>query len=177
MEIIDEVSKVFSNEGVIGVLSKGRLFLRNRFRVWWLNRSHNISIHPSSIIDKRAIIAPWGGNIKVGQNCSVNPYSILYGHGGLEIGDSVRIAAHTIIIPANHIYHDPEVLIRKQGLTREGILIEDDVWIGANCTILDGIEIGEGAVVAAGSVVTESVPRYAIVAGIPAEQIGDRRED
>jgi acetyltransferase-like isoleucine patch superfamily enzyme len=135
----------------------------------------NISIHPSSIVHKHVIVSPWGGHIKIGPNCTVNPYSILYGHGGLEIGEGVRIAARTTIIPANHNYDDPEVPIRKQGLTREGIQIGDDVWIGANCTILDDVEIGNGAVIAAGSVVTESVQEYAIVAGIPAEQIGDRR--
>jgi len=119
-------------------------------------------------------ILSYGGHIKIGNNCTINNYSVLYGHGGLSIGDNVIIAAHCVIIPANHNYENIEKPIRCQGLKRIGITIENDVWIGANCTILDGVTIGEGAVVGAGSVVTKNVEKYSIVAGNPAKKIKSR---
>jgi acetyltransferase-like isoleucine patch superfamily enzyme len=112
-----------------------------------------------------------GGSIHIGQRNSVNPYCVIYGHGGLTTGMYVRIAAHTVIIPANHIYKDPNIIIAKQGLTKKGINIEDDVWIGTGSRILDGINIGHGTVVGAGAVVTKDVPPMAVVAGVPAKII------
>jgi acetyltransferase-like isoleucine patch superfamily enzyme len=86
----------------------------------------------------------------------------------------VRIAANTTIIPANHNFSNLEKPIRKQGLTKEGIKIEDDVWIGSGCRILDGVKIGKGAVIGAGSVVTSSVPSNTVYGGVPAKHIKDR---
>jgi acetyltransferase-like isoleucine patch superfamily enzyme len=99
---------------------------------------------------------------------------MLNGAGGLEVGNNVRIAAHTVIIAANHIYESRDTPIRNQGARKEGIKIHNDVWIGSNVTILDGVTIGEGSIIAAGAVVTESVPEYSIVGGVPAERIGSR---
>jgi len=121
-----------------------------------------------------ARILAYGGEVTLGDRCSVNPYSILYGHGGLAIGNGVLIAAHVVIIPANHnIALDSN--IRSQGITALGIVIEDDVWIGAGARILDRVHIESGAVVAAGSVVTSGrVPANTIVGGVPAGVIGYR---
>lgn len=132
-------------------------------------------------VGARTIIFPFamlmsypGGNIELGHDCTVNPFSILYGHGGLKIGNFVRIAAHVVVIPGNHVFADANVPIAKQGVKREGITIEDDVWIGAHATILDGVRIGRGTVVAAGAVVTKSFEPYSIIAGVPATLIGRR---
>jgi acetyltransferase-like isoleucine patch superfamily enzyme len=114
------------------------------------------------------------GWIAIGSNCSVNPYSILYGYGGLRIGDGVRIAAHTVIIPQQHTFGVADTPIYLQGFTGKGVTIEDDVWIGANCTILDGVTIGKGSVIGAGSVVTRDVPPYSVAVGAPARAIRRR---
>lgn len=108
------------------------------------------------------------GRIQIGEHCSINPFSVLYGHGGLKIGNNVRIATHCVIIPANHIFEDINQPIRSQGLSKQGIVIEDDVWIGAGVRILDGVTIGQGAVIGAGSVVTRSVPAFSVCTGVPA---------
>ena len=133
-----------------------------------------VEIGKSCRIDEYARIRPQDGYISIGDNCSVNHFSMLNGAGGLSIGDDVRIAAHTVIVAANHIYDSREVAIRNQGATKEGIKIEDDVWIGSNVTVLDGVTIGKGSVIAAGAVVTESVPEYSVVGGVPAKRISNR---
>lgn len=111
------------------------------------------------------------GMIQIGKNCSVNPFCVLYGLGGLYIGDNVRIATHTVIIPANHIFDDPDIPITEQGLSKKGVNIEDDVWIGAGVTILDGCRIGKGAVIAAGAVVNKNVEPFTMVGGVPCKFI------
>jgi acetyltransferase-like isoleucine patch superfamily enzyme len=115
-----------------------------------------------------AIIRAGNANIVIGDHFSLNPYSILYGGGGLTIGNNVRIAAHTTVIPANHNFDALDRPIRMQGSTATGISIGNDVWIGANCVILDGTKIADGCVIAAGSVVRGETQPYGIYAGVPA---------
>jgi acetyltransferase-like isoleucine patch superfamily enzyme len=110
----------------------------------------------------------FGGQITIGDDCSINCYSVIYGHGGLTIGNKVRIATGCVIIPANHSYVDPNVPIMLQPETRRGISIQDDVWIGARVVILDGVCIAKGAVIGAGSIVTHDVKTNTVVAGSPA---------
>jgi acetyltransferase-like isoleucine patch superfamily enzyme len=138
------------------------------------SRGGHIKIGANTTIFPGALILAYGGSIAIDDHCTVNPYCILYGHGGLRIGDYVRIAAHTVIIPANHNFDDPDTPITKQGLTKRGIAIEDDVWIGVRVTILDGVTIGRGAVIGAAAVVTKDVPAMAKMVGHPAKQIGVR---
>jgi len=123
------------------------------------------------------MILSYGGHIVIGDYSSVNPYSVLYGNGGLKIGSFVRIAAHTVVIPADHIFADKDKPICLQGETRRGISIEDDVWLGAGCHVLDGVVIGKGSVIGAGSVVTKSVPEYSVAVGVPAKVIAKRGDE
>jgi acetyltransferase-like isoleucine patch superfamily enzyme len=127
-----------------------------------------IRIGDESHILSYAMLLGFGGNIAIGQHCTVHPFCILYGGGGLQIGDSVRIAAHTVIIPANHIFENPEIPIRLQGVRTEGVVIKNDVWIGTGVRVLDGVTVGQGSIISAGAVVTKDVPDYAIVKGVPA---------
>lgn len=134
----------------------------------------SISIGKFSVVHDYAMILSYGGKIQIGDFCTVNPFCILYGHGGLRIGNGVRIAASTIIIPANHGFDDIEKFIFQQDETRQGIVIEDDVWIGAGTKILDGVRIGQGSVIGAGSVVTKNIENFTIAAGNPARTIRKR---
>ncbi len=127
-------------------------------------------------IDDFSCLMCYGGKIELGEDCSVNPFCALYGHGRLKIGNKVRIATHVIMIPANHRFNRTDIPIMLQGETRKGIIIEDDVWIAAGATILDGVKIKKGAIIAAGAVVTKDVPEYHIVAGVPARIIKVRNE-
>jgi len=128
----------------------------------------NCEIHPF------AMLLTYGGNIRIGNNCSVNPFTIVYGQGGVELGDGVRIAAHSVVIPANHNKSVDGLPVYLSGVTARGIRIGDNVWIGAGARILDGVEIGRDVVVGAGSVVTKSIAAGETVAGVPARPIGNR---
>ena len=133
-----------------------------------------VRIGDGSVLAPYAFLSTHKGSIEIGRRCSVNAYSVLYGLGGLKIGDRVRIAAHVVIVPANHIFDDPYAPIAEQGSSKKGILIEDDVWIGAGARILDGCVIGKGSVIGAGTVLTKSVGPYSVVVGVPGRVVGTR---
>lgn len=128
-----------------------------------------VLIHPSVML-----VTGKDGSITIGDNSTVNPFSVLYGHGTLTIGAYVRIAAHTVMIPANHRFDDRSIPIALQGLRLQGIEIGADSWIGAGVRVLDGVSIGCGSVVGAGSIVTKSLPSYSVAVGVPARIIGKR---
>jgi len=136
----------------------------------------SISIGKNCYIAAYSMILTYRGKIEIGDDCSINPFTILYGHGGLKIGNGVRIATHCVIIPSNHNFDRTDIPIFDQGEENKGIKINDDVWIGANSTILDGVEIGTGCVIGAGSVVTRSIPDFSIAVGVPAKVIRKRHE-
>ena len=109
--------------------------------------------------------------IKIGRDSLVGEYSVIRGQGGVEIGDRVYTSPFTQIIAVNHVFDDPNRPFVEQGITAEGIVIEDDVWLGAGTVITDGVRVGKGAVVAAGAVVTRDVPPHTVVGGVPAKVI------
>jgi acetyltransferase-like isoleucine patch superfamily enzyme len=134
----------------------------------------DIDIGPGTVIHRGAMLIPLGGHIRLGYRCRVNPYSILYGHGGLSIGDYVRIAAHCVIVPANHGIALDEGPIAEQPMIKRGIRIGNDVWLGTGVRVLDGAVIGDGCVVAAGAVVRGELEPYGIYAGVPARLVRRR---
>jgi acetyltransferase-like isoleucine patch superfamily enzyme len=133
-----------------------------------------IILGEGTIIHRGAILKSYRGSVTLGKNVSVNPYSILYGHGGLTIGNDVRIAAHAVIIPANHVYEGRATPIYKMGETRIGITIEDDVWIAAGVKVLDDTHIAKGCVIGANAVIKGKTDEYGIYVGIPAKKIKER---
>lgn len=109
--------------------------------------------------------------ITIGRRTVVNQQCCLDGRGGLTIGDYVSISAGVWILTDSHDMGDP--LFRE---VLAPVTIEDHAWIGSRALILPGVTVGEGAVVAAGAVVTGNVAPYAVVAGVPARQIGTRTQ-
>jgi len=110
-------------------------------------------------------------SIKIGKDCLIGEYSVIRGQGGVTLGDRVYTSPFTQILAVNHVINDPQIPIIDQGITAEGIVIEDDVWIGSGAIITDGIRISHGSVIAAGAVVTSDIPPNVIAAGIPAKVI------
>lgn len=138
-----------------------------------------IEIGAGTVIDSFVKIKPAGGNgdLVIGANCVINSGTVLYTGNGIKIGNNVAIAANSTLAPTNHEYSNKNVSIREQGFkpSKGGILIEDDVWIGANCVLLDGAVLRKGCVIAAGSVVRGVIESYSVNAGYPLIRIGWRK--
>lgn len=114
-----------------------------------------------------------GAFIRIGRDSLIGEHSVIRGQGGVTIGDRVYTSPLTQIIAVNHVFADPNKPFVDQGITAQGIIIEDDVWIGSGAIITDGVHVGKGAVVAAGAVVVEDVPPHTVVGGVPARIIRD----
>ncbi len=107
--------------------------------------------------------------IFIGDDSLIGEMNVIRGQGGVHIGQRVYTSPLVQIIAVNHVFDDPARPFVEQGITAEGIVIEDDVWIGSGAVILDGVRVGQGAVVAAGAVVNKDVPPHTVVGGIPAK--------
>lgn len=125
----------------------------------------NVFIHENVLIRSNV-------TIKIGRNTTINRNTCVLAH--VVIGENCSIAPNCVIVGSNHLFKDKFQTIKSQGSELLGITIEDDVWIAANVTILDGVTIGKGSVVAAGAVVNQSIEPYCVVGGVPAKIIGKR---
>jgi acetyltransferase-like isoleucine patch superfamily enzyme len=112
-----------------------------------------------------------GKFINIGSHVGIGEYAHLGGAGGLEIGNDCIVGPYFSCHPENHQFINQDELIRLQGVTRSGIKIGNNCWIGAKVTILDGVTIGENCVIAAGAVVTKDMPANAVIGGVPAKVI------
>ena len=109
-----------------------------------------------------------GRGIRIGDNVGIGEFAYIGGAGGLVIGDDCIIGQYFSTHPENHVFSDKNRLIREQGVRREGIHIGPNCWIGSKVTILDGVSLGAGCVVAAGAVVTKNFDDGSIIGGVPA---------
>jgi len=147
--------------------------------------SSTTEIHRSAVIEdpkkvhigehvriREGVIIRSGSGVSIGDHTGLNPYVVISGR--VIIGKYNMIAPHAMLAGGNHEFRDRTVPMKLQGGRVKGIILEDDVWVGANSVIVDGVRVGKGAIVAAGSVVTEDVQPYAIVGGNPARVIKHR---
>jgi acetyltransferase-like isoleucine patch superfamily enzyme len=142
-----------------------------------------ITIGENTIIMHHAVLHVYNfrdlphAGIKIGRDSLIGEFSMIRGQGGVVIGDRVYTSPFSQIIAVNHRFDDPDKPFIAQGITAEGIVIEDDVWIGAGAVITDGVRIGKGSVIAAGSVVNRDVPAHTVVGGVPAKTIREITHD
>lgn len=139
-----------------------------------INLKNNVTLARNCSMICTGVIAQKGKGISIGNNSGINAGVFLGGQGGIEIGDNVIIGPGTKIFSENHNYAAVDVNIKDQGVSRSGVRIGNNCWVGANVTILAGVSIGEGCVIAAGSVVTKSIAPNSVVAGIPGKKLKDR---
>lgn len=130
-----------------------------------------MKIGNNSKIDLRQyILAP--NKISIGNNCHINQHCFLDGRGGVIINDNVSISHYVKLVTGSHDMNSKDFSGKFNS-----IVINDYAWLGIGCTILQGVKIGKGAVIAAGAVVTKDVPDYSVVGGVPAKIIGTRSSD
>lgn len=134
-----------------------------------------IAIGDQCMVQDGALLNASEGFVHVGDRTWIGPFCVIYGNGGVRIGRDVMIAAHSCITSVGHRHDELHIPMMAQGIEVGPVSIADDVWIGMNCTILPGVTIGRGAIVAAGAVVRSDVAPFAIVGGVPAREIGRRR--
>jgi len=155
-----------------------------------LKRDKPYFIHPTAILNVSQltigqhtqiceyVIIRDHGHLTLGDYVQLGPFCVIFPGGGITIGNNVMIGPHCVFAAANHDYVQTEVPIRFSGAVSKGpIVIEDNVWISANCTITDGVTIGHDAVIGANSVVTKDVKPYEIVGGTPARHLGFRKKE
>lgn len=169
---IKDPKKIYAKSGLIiedgasiSALSKGGIQL-----------GHNVTIGNGVVIECTGVIRRLGERLVIGDNVGISRNTLISVRGPVSIGDNTIIGPNVSIHAENHIFNDICTPIRLQGEDRRGIAIGQDCWIGSKAIILDGVEIGSHSVVAAGAVVTKSVPEYAVVAGVPAKVIKMRRD-
>jgi acetyltransferase-like isoleucine patch superfamily enzyme len=142
-------------------------------------RGTRIVIEDGVVVDAFVKIKPAGGaaDVIIGAGSFVNSGTVIYSGNGVRIGRGVLIAANCTIAPVNHEYRARDRAIREQGFmpSKGGIVIEDDVWIGAGCVVLDGARLRRGTVYGACSVIRGDTEEYAVYAGAPIAKIGERK--
>lgn len=136
-----------------------------------------IDIGADSMVLESSVLNANQGHIRVGAHAWLGPFTLIYGNGGVDIGDHVLIAAHSAINSISHHAERTDMPMAEQGIYCDPVRIEDDVWLGLGVTVLQGVTIGRGSIVGAGSLVNKDIPPYSIAVGTPAKVIRQRRQD
>ena len=154
------------NQVYVSALSKNGIHFGN-----------NVSIGAFSRVIVSTSLNDIGDKIVIGNNVGIGEFAYLGGAGGLEIGDECIVGQYLSCHPENHNYENINLSIRYQGVSRKGIKIGKNCWIGSKVTILDGVSIGNGSIIAAGSVVTKSFSENSIIGGVPAKLLKSRTNE
>lgn len=137
----------------------------------------NFSIGRNSIIECTGVISELGEKLTIGNNVGIAANAFISMRGYITIGDDCIFGPNVKIHAENHIFEDLNIPIRLQGAARKGIEIGSDCWVGSGVTILDGVKIGQGCIIAAGAVVNKDIPDYSIAGGVPARVIKSRLDN
>lgn len=129
----------------------------------------NVSIGRNTTVECTGVLRELGEGITLGSHVGISPGCFIGVRGKIEIGDNTILGPMVSLHAENHNYADASVPIRLQGTSRRGITVGRDCWIGAKATILDGVSVGDGAVIAAGALVNRDVPACAVAGGVPAK--------
>lgn len=168
-----ELYKLSTLEYLMGIiLSLPRYRMCNFIKSWFLRRrgariGKRVNYYPQTWINP-------GADLEIGDDVNFSYGVLVTTAGGVKIGDRVLIGYRSQILSANHHIPPKPERVHGSGHDVNPVVIENDVWIGGNCIIMPGVTIGEGAIIAGGSVVTKSVEPFTIVGGVPAKLIRER---
>jgi acetyltransferase-like isoleucine patch superfamily enzyme len=133
----------------------------------------NVMIGAYSVV-RASIATNLGAGVQMGKDSAVDAYSFIGAAGYITIGENVIMGQHVSFHAENHNCERTDVAIKHQGTRREGIVIEDDCWIGSNTVFLDGSHVEKGCVIGAGSVVRGRISAYSVAVGAPARVVKSR---
>lgn len=131
--------------------------------------SRGVMIRPSSYYGNDL-----GKGLVMGEHSSIGPYGYVGCSGMITIGKNVMFGPKCSLFAENHNFSDIEKNIKSQGVNQKGITVEDDCWIGSNVVILDGVTIGKGSVIGAGTLITKDVPAGSVVMDKREKRIKER---
>lgn len=135
---------------------------------------NNVTLERYAAIRATGTLRNLGVGVKIGDNSSLGAFSFIGAAGGVVIGDDVMMGPLVGIYAENHEFDGMDLLIREQGVSRTGVRIGSNCWIGAGVAILDGVTIGDGCVVGAGSIVSRDLEPDTVSAGSPARVVRKR---
>ena len=167
MNISKYIRSILLNLYYFKTLSKRCIFGRNVNIVGNVHFADRIALDDN--VEVRNLTSQ---ELYIGSHTSINRNTVI--RGKVKIGENVSIAPNCMIIGASHRFDDVNKIIKEQGFVVKGIEIGSDVWIGANCCILDGTTIGSGCVIGAGSIVTKSIPPGCVAFGNPCRVVRKR---
>lgn len=163
----------FEYAGNISIGDKCRIARQALVRANTSDR-RGISLGNNVSVQENVLINANRGHVSIGDNSWLGPGCVVYGNGGVEIGSDVMVASHCAINSVSHHFDRIDIPMNAQGTYCDPVIIEDDVWIGTAAVVLQGVRIGRGSIIAAGAVVTRSIPPYSIAMGVPARITGSR---
>ena len=129
-----------------------------------------LEIADNSFIGENCYIKCFGGKVLIGKDVSINSKSYINGCGGITIGDNTRIGTQSILIASNHKFGEPDLLV-KDAITKQGVSLGQNIWLGARVTVLDGVTIADDSVIGACSLVSKPLSESGVYVGIPAKKI------
>ena len=129
-----------------------------------------LEIAENSFIGENCYIKCFGGKVLIGKDVSINSKSYINGCGGITIGDNTRIGTQSILIASNHKFGEPDLLV-KDAITKQGVSLGQNIWLGARVTVLDGVTIADDSVIGACSLVSKPLPESGVYVGIPTKKI------
>ncbi len=136
---------------------------------------NNFTLGKYAVIECTGVLRNVGNSLKIGNNVGINHYCFIGVRGNIIIGNNVIFGPRVNVFSENHIFDRLDTPIKNQGVKKENTIIGNNVWIGANASIMAGVKVGNGCVIAAGSVVTKDIPDFSVVGGVPAKIIKNRK--
>ncbi|MBC8039396.1 MAG: acyltransferase [Opitutaceae bacterium] len=174
-DILRRLRRFFAGSPHVKIAPDARLETGVVLRSGWRDgRPGSVTIGRECQLDTGVVLDAWGGSIAIGPRVFIGPYAVIYGQGGVELGEDCLIGMHCRILSSDHALPPLDRRIRWEPDVLKPTLIGRDVWLGGGVTVLGGVTLGDGCVIGAGAVVTGDIPPGAIAVGVPARVIGQR---
>lgn len=141
-----------------------------------LKIGNNVRVGSYTIIACSGSLKHLGKGVRIGDNSGIGDFSFFGAAGGIQIGSNVIMGQNVRFHSENHNFDRVDIPIKEQGVTNKGIIVGDDCWIGSGAVFLDGVQVGEGCVIGANTLVNKDIPPYSVAVGNPVKIVKNRLE-